>query len=417
MEALGIIGLLVGIGVLILISYKGLHAVPTSLIAGAVILIFNGINLWTGFSELWIGGMATVFTKYYLLFLASTLFANMMQATGACETIAYKFVDWFGKKHILTVIALLCFILCYGGVSFFVIMFAVGPIAFALFEELNIPRKLIVAATAAGNGAFVLAAPGSPQIQNVIPTALGTNLMAAPVLGAIMTIAGTVLCIVCVEYIYKKEMRKVELGEAPGWNSLGNEAALSGKKEKHAGLFGSFFPMIVIIVTIVFNFKCLEGPKGKLFKDWAANSAVGAANSALVLGAVVGFGSLVSGTDAFGEIIKWLMGLDMSTYWKGVISTGTIAGICGSASSGEQLTMQYLGDYFINSGCNLDVLHRVIANASITFDALPHATGCFLMFSYYGVNHKLAYKYVFLLNVVIPVVVVLIATAICTALF
>lgn len=214
MEALGIIGLLVGIGVLILISYKGLHAVPTSLIAGAVILIFNGINLWTGFSELWIGGMATVFTKYYLLFLASTLFANMMQATGACETIAYKFVDWFGKKHILTVIALLCFILCYGGVSFFVIMFAVGPIAFALFEELNIPRKLIVAATAAGNGAFVLAAPGSPQIQNVIPTALGTNLMAAPVLGAIMTIAGTVLCIVCVEYIYKKEMRKV------GWARL-----------------------------------------------------------------------------------------------------------------------------------------------------------------------------------------------------
>ena len=445
MEALGIIGLLVGIGVLILISYKGLHAVPTSLITGAVILIFNGINLWTGFSELWIGGMATVFTKYYLLFLASTLFANMMQATGACETIAYKFVEWFGKKHILTVIALLCFILCYGGVSFFVIMFAVGPIAFALFEELNIPRKLIIPATAAGNGAFVLAAPGSPQIQNVIPTELGTSLMAAPILGAIMTIAGTVLCIVCVEYIYKKEMRKVELGEAPGWNSLGNEATLSGKREKNAGLFGSFFPMIVIIgiivvcsmaiddidatmlaviamcigiiATIAFNFNCLEGAKGKLFKDWAANSAVGAANSALVLGAVVGFGSLVSGTDAFANIIKWLMGLDMSTYWKGVISTGTIAGICGSASSGEQLTMQYLSDYFINSGCNLDVLHRLIANASITFDALPHATGCFLMFSYYGVNHKIAYKYVFLLNVVIPVLVVLVATPICTALF
>ena len=45
-------------------------------------------------------------------------------------------------------------------------------------------------------------------------------------------------------------------------------------------------------------------------------------------------------TLAFGEIIKWLMGLDMSTYWKGVISTGTIAGICGSASSGEQLTIR-----------------------------------------------------------------------------
>lgn len=66
-----------------------------------------------------------------------------------------------GLHKVLSVIALLCFILCYGGVSFFVIMFAVGSIAFALFEELNIPRKLIVPATAAGNGAFVLAAPGS----------------------------------------------------------------------------------------------------------------------------------------------------------------------------------------------------------------------------------------------------------------
>ncbi len=444
MTALGIIGLLVGIAVLIFVSYRGIHAVPASLIAGAVILVFNGINLWTGYSELWIGGMATVFTKYYILFLASTLFAGMMQRTGACETIAYKFVDWFGKKHILTVIALLCFVLCYGGVSFFVIMFAVGPIIFALCEELNIPRKLIVPATAAGNGAFVLAAPGSPQIQNVIPTSMGTSLTSAPILGAIMTISGTVLCIICVEIIYKKEMRRVELGEAPGWNSLENAATLA-VKEKKAGIVGAFAPMITIIgiivvgsmvnskidatmlavvamcigiiITILFNFNCLEGAKAQLFKDWAKESAMGASTSALVLGAVVGFGSIVSGTDAFQNIIDWLMNLDMSTYWKGVISTGTIAGICGSASSGEQLTMQYLGDYFASSGCNLEVLHRLIANASITFDALPHATGCFLMFSYYGVNHKMAYKYVFLLNVVIPVVVVAIATAICTAVF
>lgn len=166
---LGITGLFLGIAVLIIVSYRGYHAVPTSLLAGAVILILNGINVWTGFSKSWIGGMAVVFTNYYLLFLASSMFANMMQITGACETIAYKFVDWFGKKHILTVLTVFCFLLCYGGVSFFVIMFAIAPIAWSLFEELNIPRKMIIVATAAGAGAFVLAAPGSSQIQNVIP--------------------------------------------------------------------------------------------------------------------------------------------------------------------------------------------------------------------------------------------------------
>lgn len=443
MEALGIIGLFLGIAVLIFISYKGFHAVPTSLIAGAVILVLNGINIWTGFSESWIGGVATVFTNYYLLFLASTLFANMMQITGACDTIANKFVDWFGKKHILTVLTVFCFLLCYGGVSFFVIMFAIAPIAWSLFEELNIPRKMIIVATAAGAGAFVLAAPGSPQIQNVIPTALGTTLTAAPVMGALMTVIGMVISIIVVEWYYKRTMKQVEAGEIEGWVATGNE--ITSKKEKTPGIFGGFAPLVVVIgiiivcsiavdgmnatflaviamccgviAALVFNWGCIEGDKKALFMNWLKDSSVGAAGSALTLGAVVGFGTIVSSTDAFANIVQALMSMDMSVYWKGVLSTGAIAGICGSASSGCTLTMQYLGEYFINSGANLDILHRLIANASITFDALPHATGCFLMFSYFGLNHKIAYKYVFVLNVLIPVIIVAVFTTIATIMF
>ena len=114
MGTIGIVGLFLGILTLIIVSYKGFHAVPTSLLAGLVIMTFNCINIWTGFSESWIGGMAVVFTNYYILFLVSTLFANMMQLTGACETIADRFVKWFGKKHILTVLTVFCFLLCYG---------------------------------------------------------------------------------------------------------------------------------------------------------------------------------------------------------------------------------------------------------------------------------------------------------------
>ena len=46
MTALGIIGLILGIIVMIVFAYWGLNAVPLSLLAGAVICIFNGINLW-----------------------------------------------------------------------------------------------------------------------------------------------------------------------------------------------------------------------------------------------------------------------------------------------------------------------------------------------------------------------------------
>lgn len=443
MGTIGIVGLFLGILTLIIVSYKGFHAVPTSLLAGLVIMTFNCINIWIGFSESWIGGMAVVFTNYYILFLVSTLFANMMQLTGACETIADRFVKWFGKKHILTVLTVFCFLLCYGGVSFFVIMFAIAPIGFSLFEELNIPRKMIIVSTAAGAGAFVLAAPGSPQIQNVIPTSMGTTLMAAPILGIIMTLSGMALSIVLVEYIFKREMRMVESGQAVGWE--GGEQKYTRSQETTPNIVGGFLPLVVVIaiiilgsytikdinatmlaviamctgivVTIVLNFKYIAGIKSEIFKDWLSKGAVGAAGSALTLGAVVGFGTVVSKTAAFGDVVSWLMSLDISTYWKAVISTGSIAGICGSASSGEQLTMQYLGEYFVNSGCNLGILHRLIANASITFDALPHATGCFLMLSYFGLNHKKAYKYIFWLDVAVPVVVVAVATLICTLVY
>lgn len=444
MSAIGIIGLFLGIIVLIVVSYKGFHAVPTTMLAGAVVMICNGINLWTGYSTSWIGGVATVFTAYYLLFFVSTIFANLMQVTGACTTVAYKFIDWFGKKHILTVLTIFCFLMCYGGVSFFVIMFAVGPIAFSLFAELNIPRKMIMLPTAAGAGAFVLAAPGSTQLSNVIPTALGTNLMAAPIMGYLMCILGMAISIVYVEVVYKKTMLAVESGAEPGWIPDENNVALQSR-DKCPSVIGGFLPLVFVIVFIIIgsfanlisnatlmavlamlggclicmliNWKYLPGEKMNLFKDMLSKSASGASGSALTLGAISGFGAIVSSTASFTTIVQWLMGLSLSPYWKGVIATGLLAGVCGSASSGARLVVQFLTDYFVSSGCNLAVLHRLIANASITFDSLPHATGCFLMLSYFGLNHKIGYKYVFWLDTIIPLVVVVIFTVISTIMF
>lgn len=446
MNALGIIGLLAGIAILIIVSYKGFHAVPTTMLAAAVVMLCNGIGLWTGYSTAWIGGVAGVFTLYYLLFLFSSIFANVMQETGACTTVAYRLIDWFGTKHIMTVLTLLCFILCFGGVSFFVIMFAIGPIAFSIFADLNIPRKSILLPVAAGAGAFVLACPASTQLSNVIPAEpLGTNLMAAPILGLIMLVAGMGISIWYVEREHKKIMKEVEDGKIPGWEPDASIPALRGRDDVPSTI-GGFLPLVAVVAIIVIgsfakwfggnatllaviamiigtvlatvlNLKYFKGKAFDLCKGITQKSAIGAAGSALVLGAVVGFGTVVSNTPAFANIVQWLMGVNMPVYWKGVISTGVLAGVCGSASSGLKLCVQYLSEYFVGSGCNLAVLHRLIANASITFDSLPHATGCFLMLSYFGLNHKIAYKYVWWLDTIIPLVVTVVATLICSMIF
>ena len=70
-------------------------------------------------------------------------------------------------------------------------VFTIFPIATALFEEADIPKRLMPAAIALGIFTFATAAlPGSPQIHNTIPTKyFGTNTFAAPglgILGAIL---------------------------------------------------------------------------------------------------------------------------------------------------------------------------------------------------------------------------------------
>lgn len=55
-------------------------------------------------------------------------------------------------------IVLACAILTYGGVSLFVVGFAVYPIAAQLFRKLNIPKRLIPGAIALGALTFTMTA-------------------------------------------------------------------------------------------------------------------------------------------------------------------------------------------------------------------------------------------------------------------
>ncbi len=76
-------------------------------------------------------------------------------------------------------------VLTYGGVSLFVVVFAVYPLALSLFKEANISRRLIPGTVALGAFTFTMTRiPGTPQIQNLIPMQyFNTGPTAAPIMG------------------------------------------------------------------------------------------------------------------------------------------------------------------------------------------------------------------------------------------
>jgi H+/gluconate symporter-like permease len=110
-----------------------------------------------------------------------------MGVTGAATSIANYVADKFGEKRAITAVVVATALLTYGGVSLFVVVFAMYPIGATLFRRANVPKRLLPGAIALGAFTFTMTAlPGSPQYLNTMPTVyFGTDIYAGPVLGII----------------------------------------------------------------------------------------------------------------------------------------------------------------------------------------------------------------------------------------
>src|SRR5207344_2907664 len=110
--------------------------------------------------------------------------------SGFSRSIVTATLRVFGASRAMLSIVAVCALLTYGGVSLFVVVFAVYPFAAEMFRQGNIPKRLIPGTIALGAFTFTMdSLPGTPQIQNIIPTTFfNTNTYAAPWLGILGSI-------------------------------------------------------------------------------------------------------------------------------------------------------------------------------------------------------------------------------------
>lgn len=429
MEVISFIGLILAVIVLMVGAYKGLGALPLTLIAALVVILTSGMPLWESFSQHYMTGYTSSYFNYFLLFTASALYAEFMNVAGTASTIGHKFIDWFGREKVLLVTILIVAVLTYGGVSLFVVVFAVGPIMFLLFREADIPRHLTMACLIAGSSTFTMTAmPGSPQLANVVPTQyLGTTLTAAPVVGIIASIMMFSMIMLYVTRELKVARKKSEHWSEPEGSSLSSKII---PREELPGTFQAFAPLISLTLIIVIGSQFIENSTmlatiamlvGALLTyllnfnkfasvkmtDVLTRGTGGAITSIGGLAAVVAFGAVVRNSPAFADIVEWLLSLDINYYLQAVIATAAIAGITGSSSGGLLIMYESLSQHFIASGVNLGVLHRLTSIAAGSLDTLPHSPGLFVMFPALGLTHKDAYKHVFVISVVIPGITVI----------
>ncbi|RUO24483.1 citrate transporter [Aliidiomarina minuta] len=450
---LGNLGLLLGLALLIVLALRGMNILIAVLLSILLIGVTNNMAMADVFLQYFPFGSSGAFSfagSFFLLFLCGAIFGRIMAASQAAGSIALAITGWLGVKRALLVAMLVCALLTYGGVVVFVVIFTMYPLGVTLMREANIPRRIYAAAIALGAGTFTMTAlPGTPSIHNVIAAnALGTDLFAGGWIGLLAGVLMAALGMWYLQHEWKKSLARGEGYQATEQDQQMQKLAASAGKVPDWRL--SLIPIVIVLGIIVLpRILMLSGLTGSDWASavvafnlaqpilWASMALIAGALSCLLLfppvrrgfsktlgqgaddsvmpllntAAVIGFGGVVIQTAGFHQFAEWLLSLNMPPLLSVYVSANLISGVTASASGGLQIFMSSLAPAYLEAGVSAEVLHRVSNLAAGGLDALPHSGAVIALLTLMGLTHKEAYKDIFVVSVLVPLVAGLVAIA------
>lgn len=431
------------LALLMFVAYRGFSVILFAPIAALLaVLLTDPAAVPPMFTGVFMEKMVGFVKLYFPVFLLGAVFGKVIELSGFSKSIVSSVISVIGRERAILSIVLVCVILTYGGVSLFVVVFAVYPFAAEMFRQGGIPKRLIPGTIALG--AFTVSMdslPGTPQIQNIIPTTFfGTNTWAAPVLGIVGTIF---IMVVGLTYLEWRRRVAAARGEGYGENHINEPEAF--KAEALPNPWIAILPLIIVgvmnkLLTMaipLFYGKTYEvkltATAKSLVTDVSPITAIWAVEGALILGIVTvlifafkpvsqkfaeGTKAAVSGSllasmntaaeYGFGGVIAALPGFVViadalrqipNPLVNEAITVTSLAGITGSASGGMSIALATMADQFIAaakaSGIPMEVLHRVAAMASGGMDTLPHNGAVITVLAVTGLTHKTSYGDIF----------------------
>jgi H+/gluconate symporter-like permease len=429
---------------LMFVAYKGFSVILFAPIAALLaVLLTNPGYVLPFFASIFMENMVGFIKLFFPVFLLGAIFGKVIAISGFANVITRFIVKLFGTSRAIVAIVVVGAVLTYGGVSLFVVAFAIYPFAAELFKAADIPKRLIPATIALGAFTFTMDAfPGSPQIQNIIPTTFfHTDTWAAPWLGFC---GGLFIFFLGIFYLQWQRRIAARAGEGYGTNHK-NEIN-EQKNEKLPSLFVAVLPLLLVVICNKFFIVLISKYYGKFFDfsaigfedlqplDISKLTAVWAVEGALILGIltviVFAFGQIKRNFNAevnvsiggallatintaseygFGGVIAILPGFKaisggIATAFRDpllneAVTVNILSGITGSASGGMSIALATMSKTYIEQASKLgignEVLHRVASMASGGMDTLPHNGAVITLLIITGLTHKQSYKDIF----------------------
>ena len=211
---------------LMLAAYRGYSVILFAPIAALLaVLLTDPILVAPMYTSVFMDKMVGFIKPYFPVFMLGAVFGKVIEISGFSRSIVSAVIGIVGRERAMLSIVVVCAVLTYGGVSLFVVVFAVYPFAAEMFRQSDIPKRLIPGTIALGAFTFTMdALPGTPQIQNIIPTTFfKTDTWAAPWLGVI---GAVFILIVGLLYLEWRRRQAAAAGEGYGTDARERTRAL-----------------------------------------------------------------------------------------------------------------------------------------------------------------------------------------------
>ncbi|SCY97352.1 GntP family permease [Microvirga guangxiensis] len=405
----GIFGILIALVTLIYFAYRGVSVLILAPVTALLAALLSGDTPLLGaYTQTFMRATGNFIAQYFPVFLLGAIFGKLMDDSGSAQATAEWIIKRLGRENAILSVVLSCAILTYGGVSLFVVAFAVFPIADALFRQADLPKRLIPATIALGAFTFTMTAlPGTPSIQNAIPMPFyGTTAFAAPGLGLI---TGAIMLLGGQMWLSRQAARARALREGYGAKEDRGDSPVKAVREyalgegfdisetplpAHPGQPPHFLVAVTpVILVIVLNFVFLEVVIPALDASYLQQEKYGSTTiealrgiwaiicalvaSILVLIALnwhrlsdckqslgdganasvlpifntasqVGFGAVIASLGTFVLVRDAILSVGRTEPLISLaLSVNVLAGITGSASGGMSIALQTLGSEYV----------------------------------------------------------------------
>jgi H+/gluconate symporter-like permease len=149
---------------LMLVAYRGYSVILFAPVAAlGAVLLTDPMLVAPMFSSVFMEKMVGFVKAYFPVFMLGAVFGKVIELSGFSKSIVSAVIRVLGREQAVLSIVVVCAILTYGGVSLFVVVFAVYPFAAEMFRQSAIPKRLIPCTVALGAFSFTMdALPGTP---------------------------------------------------------------------------------------------------------------------------------------------------------------------------------------------------------------------------------------------------------------